>query len=549
MPNPNYRRTSKSRVHVANRAGFTVPGLEHLDTFQSLLRDTTSPYIKVPCHKCADCIAVDTSEIVQRVTEEAKFNHLFFATLTYDNKHLPKLSLEVPTGAVVDSVEGSYSKLCKLAHNFQSNLREVRTPLSLDDYYKLGLHRTALDFEDLPPDYFVDDLPPDYAVHYEVADKDKLVPLDNNVPDCSDLLEPSYSHFLYENSPVISKLSEDVRKRFNFVQAKCVLDGDTSFIDIPYLDINHLQLLFKRMRDNNTLGRPFRYLAVSERGSDKGRPHAHIIFFIPKREGDTVATCESLNVLLRKMLLSYWSKNVGTRKNPRYERLFLYRQKFINGKRYSNFDCHYVNPSVDGGVANVAFYVTKYVSKDSDKERSLMLLLRGMLASKSDFDLVWSVVKSRLVCSKGLGFDAEFVPDVKMDPITGTMHRTRRLSFNSAIVSALKSNALLDKESGSAVYVNFDGKHIPLCSYYRERILDTSDMLELYISWNPRKYPFAFDNPRTYSPEEIRKKELDYERRRRLMDSHDEMDSRLNELSVAQPHPSEYRSISKYYNL
>lgn len=540
MPNPNYRRTSKSRVHVANRAGFTVPGLEHLDTFQSLLRDTTSPYIKVPCHKCADCIAVDTSEIVQRVTEEAKFNHLFFATLTYDNKHLPKLSLEVPTGAVLDSVDGSYSKLCKLAHNFQSNLREVHTPLSLDDYYNLGLHRTALDFEDLPPDGFVDDLPPDYAVHYEVANKDQLVPSDDNLPDCSDLLEPSCSHFLYENSPVISKLSEDVRKRFNFVQAECLLDGDTSFVDIPFTDVSHLQLLFKRMRDNNDLGRPFRYLAVSERGSDKGRPHVHIIFFIPKHQDDTVATCESLNVVLRKMLLAYWSVNIGSRKMPVYERLFTYRQKFINGKRYSNFDCHYVNPAVDGGVANVAYYVTKYVSKDSDKERALQVLLRGLLTSKEDFNLVWSVVKSRVVCSKGLGFDAEF---------TKGDGKHRHLVFNSSIVETLKSHALLDKETGSAIYVAFDGKHIPLCSYYRERILDTSDMLELYVCWNPHKYPFAFDNPRTFSSEEIRKKDLDYARRRRLMDSHDEMDSRLNELSVAQIHPSEYRSLSKNYNL
>lgn len=40
-----------------------------------------------------------------------------------------------------------------------------------------------------------------------------------------------------------------------------------------YADMHHLQLLFKRLRNINAFGRPFRYLAVSERGSERGRPH------------------------------------------------------------------------------------------------------------------------------------------------------------------------------------------------------------------------------------------------------------------------------------
>lgn len=42
---------------------------------------------------------------------------------------------------------------------------------------------------------------------------------------------------------------------------------------IPYADQWHLQTLFKRLRNYNVFGRPFRYLAVSERGGERGRPH------------------------------------------------------------------------------------------------------------------------------------------------------------------------------------------------------------------------------------------------------------------------------------
>lgn len=44
-------------------------------------------------------------------------------------------------------------------------------------------------------------------------------------------------------------------------------------VRIPFADVVHLQTMFKRLRKHDSFGRPFRYLAVSERGSGKGRPH------------------------------------------------------------------------------------------------------------------------------------------------------------------------------------------------------------------------------------------------------------------------------------
>lgn len=49
---------------------------------------------------------------------------------------------------------------------------------------------------------------------------------------------------------------------------------------IPFADIEHLQLLFKRLRNDNAFGRPFRYLAVSERGTERGRPHPFSHFVV-----------------------------------------------------------------------------------------------------------------------------------------------------------------------------------------------------------------------------------------------------------------------------
>lgn len=43
--------------------------------------------------------------------------------------------------------------------------------------------------------------------------------------------------------------------------------------DIPFADIRDLQNCFKRLRKSNAFTRSFRYFAVSELGSKKGRPH------------------------------------------------------------------------------------------------------------------------------------------------------------------------------------------------------------------------------------------------------------------------------------
>lgn len=53
------------------------------------LHNTTSPYIPVPCGRCASCIHLKQMYLVQRVQMESINNDLFYGTLTYNQESLP----------------------------------------------------------------------------------------------------------------------------------------------------------------------------------------------------------------------------------------------------------------------------------------------------------------------------------------------------------------------------------------------------------------------------------------------------------------------------
>ena len=55
-------------------------------------KDCQSLYINVPCGVCPECVANRQMQMVQRIQVEALVNHLFFCTLTYNNKMMPMVS-------------------------------------------------------------------------------------------------------------------------------------------------------------------------------------------------------------------------------------------------------------------------------------------------------------------------------------------------------------------------------------------------------------------------------------------------------------------------
>ena len=330
IPNPNYGCQDK---------GF------------GFMKDCSSKFITVPCGHCPECIANKQMQLVQRVQMEELENHLFFASITYNNDMMPYVAL--------------------------SNGREIR-----------------------------------------------------------------------------------------------------------YADKRDVQSMMKRLRKSNAFGRPFRYLAVSELGSKRGRPHFHILFFLPKYVGDDFNTCLNLQYLLFRTVLDEWKRNVTDVfikfrcklvrdwRNPVWKPCCTYVRKVVRGKVRTNYDLHYVNPRTsDGGTADVAFYVLKYMMKPSDREKRLQQALRLNL-SDEEYESTWKVVRPSLFYSKHFGLAGDFDDDVWKPS-------QRILDYVRDSVS---------KSKKTSVYPEFinpvDGRHFPLSRYYKSRgdCFTVGDALDFYYN-------------------------------------------------------------------
>lgn len=367
-------------------------GLKHIGF--NYLKDCDSQMIDIPCGHCAQCIASKQSAWVQRACEEAKKSHLFFATLTYDNAHLPVL----------------------------------------------------------------------------------LVPGEE-----------------YE---------------------------------IPFADIKHIQLLMKSIRNNKITDRDFKYLACSELGKNGGRPHFHILFFVEKRPYDDACAIRGLEKEFYTLCRKYWAVNKGTDKHPIYEPRFTYREKWYHGQHQTNFDLHYVDPSLTKeGYANVAYYVTKYMLKPSDRENRRQQALHLNL-EEDVYEAVWNTVKSRLLVSKGLGLCSKMVTetivvekdhdcpeyvkyldylnaldDLPSDDMsfmkfigeTPVVQKRRVLVADEDVCRCLKENCV--KLAGTLpypIYVNDAGETFPLAPYYRKhgQVYGIQEAMTLYYFFDPESKAF-----------------------------------------------------------
>lgn len=253
--------------------------------------------------------------------------------------------------------------------------------------------------------------------------------------------------------------------------------------DIPYADITDIQKMIKRIRKNNSFQREFKFFFVSERGKLKGRPHFHGLIFLKKFVNDDKLFPAQIEPLLRSVLFREWRRNVAwtlSRKNgvpipntrkPVYEPLFQYKEKYVGGKLYKNFDLHYVTPhTTESGSDDVAFYVTKYLLKPSNKEIRLQQALRLNL-SKFEYEEVWSVVKSRCLCSKAFG-DATFE---QMEHVVNGIERSQY-------------------DSTGLKFFNADGTSQPLASFYKKYVLPRHALNSVKATGGP-----VFDSDRSQS--------------------------------------------------
>lgn len=243
---------------------------------------------------------------------------------------------------------------------------------------------------------------------------------------------------------------------------------------LKYADSRDFQHFIKRLRLANIIP-PFRYLAVSEYGSDETkhhRPHFHFLFFIPKPSERISADLEKIQGFqYASAVLSFiisekgWSRNYGDRLNPIYMPL----SRFIKRGNKSTYDCQYVSHD----TANVNFYVTKYVLKFSKYVQDLQSALRLNL-SESEYCEVWRLVRPKLLTSNGLG--------IKLQAGFPAEHIDNLIDLQ---VLDMIRYAQRDKESPQ-FYLN--GKGQPLSKYFQKKCLTLEQKLKFH--YNKVETPF-----------------------------------------------------------
>lgn len=284
-----------------------------------------------------------------------------------------------------------------------------------------------------------------------------------------------------------------------------VVETSTGF-RIKYVAVDDLQKMMKRLRKSNAFGRSFRYCGVTERGSVRGRPHVHLLFFVPKQDDDDFNRILNLERVLFDAVRLEWRRNLGSTRKPIWQPLFTFRQKMIRGRLNSNYDLHYVNPRTsDNGELDVAFYVSKYMIKPSDKERKLQQALHFNLPL-DEYYKVWNLVKSRYFSSVGFGYN--------------NSEKVREYIRSCVADSLVMSNM-------PCFYNKDNGKSFPLSRYYKSKgdLYSVDDAIAFWNKSHPEDNVSLDDSDIT---EKLRKIEK-FNHRVDLMDSHDK-DYLFNEI-------------------
>lgn len=289
--------------------------------------------------------------------------------------------------------------------------------------------------------------------------------------------------------------------------------------DIRFSDFSDVTNMIKRLRKDNLFGRPFRYLAVSELGSKRARPHFHLLFFVQKLPDDTIYTPLQFEPILFKSVLFEWRRNYGSTRKPEYRPLCTFVQKFQSGKLKSTYDLHFVCPSpLNGSSTDVPFYVTKYMLKPSNKAIRLQQALKLNLP-EDEYERVWSMVKPRWISSLNFGFGVYGLQSKGMSYSERVDILSKTDSFklvrDSIVRSARSSDfpAFFDPESGKA---------LPLSRYWRSfgNLYTEQDAITFFYK-NPHQ---SEDNvtidERSMTSKFLAEESLD--RQLRLISSHEE---------------------------
>lgn len=260
-----------------------------------------------------------------------------------------------------------------------------------------------------------------------------------------------------------------------------------------YADIRDFQNMVKYMRKIDFFGSPFKYIAVTEYGGKKHRPHFHVLFFVKKSDKkEDEFDIWNKTQFYYWALLKLWRRNVSTdinttagakkrvrvnTRNAVYKPLCRY-VKDCRGR--STYDFHQVIPRrTKNGVADVCTYVTKYVLKfDKWIVRKQQALHQNL--ESDEYKRVWNIIKPRILISKHFGDNDEFTDIVR-----------RGIEYSISIGD--KCFRFIDPTNG---------KVMPLAPYLRRKFATYVDFKAQYESKpkDPDNVPDLSDNyvGRTY---------------------------------------------------
>uniref|UniRef100_A0AAU8B8T5 Replication initiator protein n=2 Tax=Dulem virus 269 TaxID=3145746 RepID=A0AAU8B8T5_9VIRU len=189
-------------------------------------------------------------------------------------------------------------------------------------------------------------------------------------------------------------------------------NGELRPLRLAYAPKEHIQNLFKRMRNLPEFkDRGFRYVATSEFGGQRHRPHWHVLLFVARKNTDPSDFPYRFQSFLRENILRYYSINRGSLRAPVYEPLLTPSSKFFKGKEYTNYLVKFVetrtSQDVDSApISNYIGYLSKYVYKDDryvsdvyDKYLSKLDLDHFSDLYKAIFD----ILRPKFLISKGFG--------------------------------------------------------------------------------------------------------------------------------------------------
>ena len=240
---------------------------------------------------------------------------------------------------------------------------------------------------------------------------------------------------------------------------------------IRYAASRDVTLMMKRIRKYNRFGRNFSYFAVRELGTTRGRPHHHVLFLVDKLPSDDFVVIQALEKTMFDAVLLEWRRNYGSTRKPDYRPLCTYVRRFIRGELKSNFDLHYVNGANSlHGESDVAFYVTKYMMKPSDRAIRLQQALKLNL-DEFEYERVWPYVRPGFVASPNLGLSDDVIKKYLRDCIDRSKCTSERALFYNPV----------------------SGQSMPLAPYYRRKNTYTIDD-ENHFYVKSGKSPFDSDN-------------------------------------------------------